>query len=127
MSKFRVSSSSTLILLLIHFFKVFFLIAVEICWRKKINWSKLNQKKYEGKNSTISVTFLYLNRIVLYFVTENAEHYLLTRYHCLPCNLSVTIFPGLPEPEPPFLAGAGAEFLVRLRLLLLLLLLLTGL
>ena len=34
---------------------------------------------------------------------------------------------GLPEPEPPFLAEAGAVFLVRLRLLLLLLLLLTGL
>ena len=33
--------------------------------------------------------------------------------------------PGLPEPETPFLAGAGADFLVRLRLLLLLLL--TGL
>ena len=31
------------------------------------------------------------------------------------------------RPEPPFLAGAGAVFLVRLRLLLLLLLLLTGL
>ena len=30
-------------------------------------------------------------------------------------------------PEPPFLAVAGAVFLVRLRLLLLLLLLLTGL
>ena len=34
---------------------------------------------------------------------------------------------GAGLPEPPFLAGAVAFFLVRLRLLLLLLLLLTGL
>ena len=31
----------------------------------------------------------------------------------------IQISAGLPEPEPPFLAGAGAVFLVRHRLLLL--------
>ena len=49
------------------------LIAVEICRPKKL--VEIRPEKYEGKNSTMLVNFLYLSLIKLHLFRENAEHY----------------------------------------------------
>ena len=40
---------------------------------KKNKLVEIRPEKYEGKNSTMSVTFLYLSLILLYLFRENTE------------------------------------------------------
>ena len=42
---------------------------------KKSELVEIRPEKYEGKNSTMLVNFLYLSLIKLHLFRENAEHY----------------------------------------------------